>query len=817
MPSPLRRRPVPRSARPWCSRGRHGRTAAQLVLAVAAVAAVAVSAPGSSGALAGAAPAGAVPTIAPAPAPAPATPPGTPGTAGASTSACGVPAAGHVGCFAQIEPVTAALAAPAPARGAVGQSSNQPSNQPPGQKGVTPATIWVRGGLTPAVIRGAYGMPDSPTAGAGETIAIVDAYGDSTLAADLATFDTQFGVPACGAGCLSQVSETGTSTLPADDTSWSVETSLDVETVHAMAPGAAILLVEAASSWDNDIFAAESYAIAHAGYVSSSWGTPEQLGLAANDSAMSAPGVSTFFASGDLGGTIEYPAVAPGVISVGGTTLHTDATGGFVSESAWANGGGGCSVVERAGPAQAALADYAPTGCAGMRAVPDLAADADPASGLAIVDSQTAHDNGGWLTVGGTSLATPLVAAQAADAHAALTPTTMYGTGLILRDVTAGSNGHGATPGFDLATGRGARLSRVATATALRAAGATPSLYGHPITVTATVTTTVAAGVPSGGAGTVPDGTVAFSAVPAGLLCTAPVIAGQATCTVPPFVLASGAQTLTATYAGSPTASPSTGRLAWTVAATPPGDGKGYWMVARDGGVFASGDAAFYGSMGGQHLNAPIVGLANTPDGQGYWLVASDGGIFAFGNAAFVGSMGGHYLNQPIVGIAATPDGQGYWLVAADGGIFAFGDAAFFGSAGALALNAPIVGLAAAPSGRGYWLVASDGGLFAFGDAAFYGSMGGSSLPAPITGMARTPSGQGYLFVSALGGVYAFGDARFCGGPAPEILRGRAVAITETHDGRGYWVTGTSGVALPFGNAGYLGSAASTTVVGMAA
>ena len=86
--------------------------------------------------------------------------------------------------------------------------------------------------------------------------------------------------------------------------------------------------------------------------------------------------------------------------------------------------------------------------------------------------------------------------------------------------------------------------------------------------------------------------------------------------------------------------------------------------------------------MGGQHLNAPIVGIAAAPDGNGYWLVASDGGIFNFGSAGFFKSMGGQHLNAPIVGMAATPDGQGYWLVASDGGIFNFGSAPFAGSQG---------------------------------------------------------------------------------------------------------------------------------------
>ena len=88
-------------------------------------------------------------------------------------------------------------------------------------------------------------------------------------------------------------------------------------------------------------------------------------------------------------------------------------------------------------------------------------------------------------------------------------------------------------------------------------------------------------------------------------------------------------------------------------------NGQGYWLVASDGGIFTFGDAGYFGSTGGMHLNQPIVGMAATPDGRGYWLVASDGGIFSFGDAAFSGSTGGMHLNQPIVGMAATPDGKG--------------------------------------------------------------------------------------------------------------------------------------------------------------
>lgn len=89
---------------------------------------------------------------------------------------------------------------------------------------------------------------------------------------------------------------------------------------------------------------------------------------------------------------------------------------------------------------------------------------------------------------------------------------------------------------------------------------------------------------------------------------------------------------------------------------------------------------------------------ADAPGG-GYWLAASDGGVFAFGGAEYYGSMGGHHLNSPIVAISSTPDGKGYWLLAADGGVFNFGDAVFYGSTGAIHLNSPVVGMAEPTSG----------------------------------------------------------------------------------------------------------------------
>ena len=117
--------------------------------------------------------------------------------------------------------------------------------------------------------------------------------------------------------------------------------------------------------------------------------------------------------------------------------------------------------------------------------------------------------------------------------------------------------------------------------------------------------------------------------------------------------------------------------------------------MASDGGIFAFGDAGFYGSMGGTPLNRPVVGIAADAErsrATGRWPPTA--GSSPSVTPRFYGSMGGTPLNRPVVGIAATPDGDGYWEVASDGGIFAFGDARFYGSMGGTPLNKPVVGIA---------------------------------------------------------------------------------------------------------------------------
>ena len=231
--------------------------------------------------------------------------------------------------------------------------------------------------------------------------------------------------------------------------------------------------------------------------------------------------------------------------------------------------------------------------------------------------------------------------------------------------------------------------------------------------------------------------------------------------------------------------------------------GRGYWLAGSDGGVFTFGNATFDGSMGGKHLNAPIIAVSvGSP--SGYRLIASDGGVFVFGDAHFFGSMGGKHLDAPIVATASTPHGNGYWLVGSDGGVFAFGGARYFGSMGGKHLNAPIVGMASTPDGGGYWLVASDGGVFVFGDAHFFGSMGGKPMDAPVVSIAEDASSAGYWMVGSDGGVFAFHSA--FDGSAASRSAAPVREVTASPVGVGYWMVGETGAVSAFGGAAFEGA-----------
>ena len=341
---------------------------------------------------------------------------------------------------------------------------------------------------------------------------------------------------------------------------------------------------------------------------------------------------------------------------------------------------------------------------------------------------------------------------------------------------------------FVTSTGKTTLTVTHGTAALTVTSGSNPSLPGRPVTFTADA---------SGGSGSaIATGTVTFTDG-ANTLCRAvPLSGGQAMCTA--TLPLTPSQTITAIYSGDTNYLDSSGTVVQAVE-------HGYWMVASDGGIFAFGDAHFYGSEGGKPLNRPIVGMAATPDAKGYWMVASDGGIFAFGDAGFYGSTGNLNLTSPIVGMATTPDGKGYWLVAADGGVFGFGDAHFYGSEAGKPLPAPIVGMVGTTTGHGYFLVAANGAVFVFGDATLE-STGGVSGSSPVVGLAATPTAAGYWLATADGGVFPFGDANSYGSMAGKPLNKPIVGIGATADGQGYWLVASDGGIFAFGNAIFDGS-----------
>jgi subtilase family serine protease len=326
------------------------------------------------------------------------------------------------------------------------------------------ATNW-----TPQSLASAYGIAWSPAFGAGKTIAIIDAYDSPAVEADLGVFSHYFGLPACTTanGCFKRVNQVGAATpRPSFNAGWALEINLDVQWVHAMAPGAKILLVEARSATFGDLNAAEQYAnnVSSATYLSNSWGAPEFSDESAFDGVFTPkPGKSMLFASGDSGLPASYPSAAPAVVSVGGTTISK--SGSKVTETVWSGGGGGCSKYVLAAPKQKAFKDYTQAGCTkGMRATPDIAAIADPATGVLVYMSSAWNGSAGWFMVGGTSLATPVVAGIAAGAGVTLNAGTIYGTAFRYRDVnkstakSAKTNGATCKTGYDMCTGRGSLI-----------------------------------------------------------------------------------------------------------------------------------------------------------------------------------------------------------------------------------------------------------------------------------------------------------------------------------------------------------------------
>lgn len=186
-------------------------------------------------------------------------------------------------------------------------------------------------GFTPAKVRRAYGFDTLANQGEGMIVAIVDAYDNPKIESDLGVFSKTFSLPPCTTanGCFTKLYASGGK--PRGDAGWSLEMALDVEWVHAIAPKARIMLVEAASANFNDLMTAVDVAVQRgASVVSMSFGAGEFSGEKSLDSHFTAPGVTFVASSGDSGSGVEYPAASPYVVSVGGTTLSVDASGNYV-------------------------------------------------------------------------------------------------------------------------------------------------------------------------------------------------------------------------------------------------------------------------------------------------------------------------------------------------------------------------------------------------------------------------------------------------------------------------------------------------------
>ena len=310
-------------------------------------------------------------------------------------------------------------------------------------------------GLNPVDLQSAYAAPGG---GSDLTVGIVDAYDDPNAEADLAVYRAQFGLPPCTTanGCFKKVNQKGAaSPLPKADSGWALEISLDLQMVSAVCPTCKIVLVEANSNSNGNLGTAENTA-ARLGVaaISNSFGGTESFLVSGYDSQYyNHPGILITASTGDNGYGVEYPASGAHVLGVGGTSLvRSDSSRGW-AEAAWSGAGSGCSAYI------AKPSFQTDTGCS-KRSVADVSAVADPNTGASVYDT---YGYSGWIVVGGTSAAAPIVAATFAAAHMADVGNSYpYSSSTAFYDVTSGTNGTCSTPylcngqaGYDGPTGIG--------------------------------------------------------------------------------------------------------------------------------------------------------------------------------------------------------------------------------------------------------------------------------------------------------------------------------------------------------------------------
>lgn len=307
----------------------------------------------------------------------------------------------------------------------------------------------------------AYNLPTKK--GAGQLVAIVDAYDDPTAEADMARYRRAYGLPACTTknGCFRKLNQRGGNNLPPVDGGWAVEISLDLDMVSAACPKCSIVLLEGDNPTIDDLgTAVDTAARMHAAVVTNSYGLDEFGGMRAYFDYYQHPRTAILASSGDYGfGPAQFPAVVPGAVAVGGTSLYRiDNRRGWV-EQAWGGAGSGCS-------AYVAKPAYQHDSHCGMRTISDVSAVADPETGVAVYDS-TPNPYGippGWLVVGGTSASSPLLAGVIGLAGNGHTFSTrhLYRHASSLYDAVGGSNGNcggdylcTGKRGYDAPTGLG--------------------------------------------------------------------------------------------------------------------------------------------------------------------------------------------------------------------------------------------------------------------------------------------------------------------------------------------------------------------------
>jgi len=315
-------------------------------------------------------------------------------------------------------------------------------------------------GYGPSDLQSAYRLPSS-TNGAGQTVAIVDAYDDPNAAADLNTYRSTYGLTACGTGCFSKVNQTGGSRMPRANGGWAQEISLDLDMVSAICPNCHILLVEASSNSFSNLLAAEDYATAHANYVSNSWSGGEFSSETSSsyDGHFNKAGRVITASTGDNGYGVGYPASSQYVVAAGGTSLSRASNTRGWSETAWSGAGSGCSAYEPQPSWQSSVGNI--TSVCSKRALADVSAVADPNTGVSVYDSYAYQGLSGWLVFGGTSVSSPLLASVFALSGNTGGAATLYANTGSLFDVAGGSNGScgndlcNAVSGWDGPTGSG--------------------------------------------------------------------------------------------------------------------------------------------------------------------------------------------------------------------------------------------------------------------------------------------------------------------------------------------------------------------------